>query len=186
MLGRWGEIWGLIMARMFLGSFCGFVVLMIVSWTLMYFEAMPAEPEATTHATYLFLVVALMVALIGSPAARVVLLQAPIFLVGAAIVLGVVQAQAVIAQPDLNGDGLFTIRDFIHGIALSVFAVGQVYGEFLFGPIDGQNSIVTFLEIPAWVILWTARVGLTAFVWFVAIYWTVMIINYQTPRPEPG
>jgi hypothetical protein len=150
----------------------------------MYFDAHPDEPEATTYATFMFFGVAIAVAVIGLRAAKVVMLLVPVFLLGTALVLGIVQAKEVVSQPDLNGDGVFTIRDFLYGIALSVFAVGQAYGEVVFGTIDEQNRIVRFLEIPAWVLLWAVRIGCTAFVWFMAIRLIPVIIDYEQPKPD--
>ncbi len=185
-MGKLGEVASLLFWRLAIGAICGFVVLMIVSWTLMYFAALPDEPEATTYATVLFFGVAFSVAAIGLRAAKAALLLAPIFLACTAIVLGVVQAQAVIAQPDLNSDGVFTIRDFLHGIALSVFAVGEEYGEIMFGPVDAQTPFVRFFEISPWVALWAVRIGFTALVWFFAIGWVALIINFEPPKPDEG
>ena len=116
--------WSLLdlLVRLWVSAISGFVVMIIAGWTALYFEAMPPEPQATEYATYLFLSVAALGLIFGVRAAKIALsLGLPLFMVCVAFVLTWDEGMAIVAQPDLNGDGIFTIRDFISAVITKTF-----------------------------------------------------------------
>ena len=94
------------------------------------------------------------------------------------------ELNAITGSPDLNNDGAFTIRDFFHASARVLTAPGEAYSQTIFGPITPESGLVVFLETSAGLVAWVARLGLTAFYWFMAIGWIPMILSYQPPPDD--
>lgn len=181
-MDRVWDIIGHFFGRAALGGLSGFAVMLVVGWTAIYFELAPAEPQATRYATYLFLGVAIPVAFLGLRAAKVAVMTVPVFMICMAFVLMWQELNAIAGSPDLNNDGAFTVRDFLHASARVLSAPGEWYSQTVFGPITPETGFVIFLEISAGLLAWVARLGLTAFYWFMAIGWIPLIIRYQPPE----
>ena len=106
---------------------------------------------------------------------------------GFIILAGVQKAQAIAAAPDLNGDGLFTIRDFGIASLLVIFETGERAAEIINGgAVSWDSAFVRFLEFDPTVIEWIAKVGLTGLVWFTLIGWAVMAWNTSGEYWENG
>lgn len=126
-MDRVWNIIGHLFGRAVLGGLSGFVVMLVVGWTAMFFEIDPPEPQATRYATYLFFGVAIPVAFLGLRAAKVAVITVPLFMICAALVLMWQELNAITGSPDLNTDGAFTIRDFFHASARVLTAPGEAY-----------------------------------------------------------
>lgn len=168
-----------LLARLAVSAVCGFTVMIIAGWTAIYFEALPSEPQASQYATYLFLGVTLFVLIFGMKAATWVALGVPLFLVCVAFVVTWQECVAIAAQPDLNGDGNFTIRDVISAALRIITATGGWYSDMIFGPITYETGFVRFFEISVGVGIWITRIFLTIFYWFMAISWYRVIKDIQ-------
>ena len=161
-----------LLTRLAVSATCGFLGMLIVGWTALYFEAMPPEPQATEYATYLFLGITALGLIFGVRAGKIfVNLGVPLFILCAAFVVTWAEGMSIVAQPDLNGDGVFTIRDFISAALRIVTATGGLYSDIIFGPITYETGFIRFLEIPVGVGTWVARIFLTIFYWFSFIIW---------------
>ena len=159
-----------LLTRLLVSATCGFLGMLIVSWTALYFEAMPPEPQATEYATYLFLGITALGLIFGVRAAKIAIrLGAPLFMVCVAFVLTWDEGMAIVAQPDLNGDGIFTIRDFISAVMRIITATGGGWSDAIFGPITYETDFIRFLEISVGLGIWVSRISLTMFHWFLTI-----------------
>lgn len=179
------RIWYLVgwsFSRVLMGGISGFVIMLVVGWTAMYFELFPEEPKATQYATYLFFSVAITVAILGLRAAKAAILTLPVFMICAAVVITWHEWSGMVDQPDLNGDGIFTIRDILIGIFSILTATGKSYWEFIFGPLTPQSGLVVFLELPFWLVSGVIRVALTFLFWLLTLSWIPMVINYEALR----
>ena len=166
--------WSLLdlLLRLWVSAISGFVVMIIAGWTALYFEAMPPEPQATEYATYLFLSVAALGLIFGVRAAKIAAnLGLPLFMVCVAFVLTWDEGITIVAQPDLNGDGIFTIRDLISAAMRIITATGGGWSNAIFGPITYETGFIRFLEIPVGLGMWFSRISLTIFHWFLTIAW---------------
>lgn len=172
-----------IFKRAVLGALGGFAVMLVVGWTSMYLEINPPEPQATQYATYLFFGASIAVAVLGLSAAKLAFLTIPIFMICAGAVITWQEWIIISNQPDLNGDGLFTIRDFLRGALDIITATGKWYSFEIFGKISNESNFVQFFEIPTSWATWISRTILTAFYWFMAITWIPMIIHFE-PKYE--
>jgi hypothetical protein len=165
-----------------MGGISGFVIMLVAGWTAMYFGFFPEEPKATQYATYLFFSVAITVAILGLRAAKAAILTLPVFMICAAVVITWNEWSGMVDQPDLNGDGIFTIRDILIGIFSILTATGKSYWEYIAGPLTPESGVVMFLELPFWLVSGVIRITLTCLFWMFALSWIPMVINYEPTR----
>jgi hypothetical protein len=164
---RFWELFDAGVRRLILGGLSGFIAMAIVGWTAMYFDALPEEPQATRAATYLFFGAAAIAAIIGPRSAQIALASLALFLIAGGLVLMGTELVQLFEEPDVNGDGVFTIRDAVRGFALVLTAPGEGYMNVLGGPVTDESGVVTFLELSAGTVEWALRVALTLLYWIV-------------------
>lgn len=167
--------------RVLMGSLSAFAVMLVVWGSARYLELMPPEPEASRYATWLFFSVAALVAILGLWACKIAMFSVPLFCLMAGLVLSIQELQLTGLASDLNGDGVFTIRDFATAVFDAVVATGSWYLTFLNDETGAFTSTIsTFFEIPLWVIEVPAKILLTVFWWgILVIGWARLIWKFK-------
>ena len=172
-----GYMIGVVLRRVFMGAFSAFIVMLVVGRSSEYLGLMPSEPEATRYATWLFFAVAFIVAILGLVACKIALLSVPLFALVAGIILSVHVLQTTGLTSDLNGDGIFTIRDFVMGVFGVVVATGSYYLT-IFGS-ELTPTVATFFEVPISFVEVPAKIVLTLFWWGIFVFgWAQMIVSF--------
>ena len=162
-----------ILGRLLLAAVSAFVFLAVISITSRYFGITSSEENQATHALIIFAPTLIIVATFGKRAAIVAIITFPILMICSAFAVMWREINDFANAPDLNGDGLFTIRDLTREIALVSTAPGNLWLDLIVKNNPNFFRIVAFLELPQYIFLWTARFFLTL------LYWSVSLTGYS-------
>lgn len=147
--------------RFAVGLFVGFAVMMVATDMASYFEIQ--IEQSSVWITWIGFCLCVMV--LGPQVGRVALAIFPLYCLVAGINMSVLEIQSIGSNTDLNGDGVFSISDFITMVFRVIFATSSVW-------VDQSNisSAETFLGIPLWVVLVPVKIFLTLFYWGIFVF----------------
>lgn len=179
---------GIAIRRVIMGTISGVSMMAVVGWTADYLEMIPTDPEATRYAVWLFFSVAAVVAILGLRACKIALLSVPLFCLITGLVLSAQELHATGFTSDLNGDGVYTIRDFAVAVFGVIVATGSWYLTFLSDETGLLSSTIsTFFEVPLWVVDVPAKILFTAIWWGIFVFgWTRLIWGFELSHLRPS